>query len=361
MRTTLLTTIFLSVSLAGWSQIMIATDETPQQLIENTFMGQNLSISNIKFNGTVENAQQLRDQVGRFTNGLVGLNVDQGLIMATGNAMLAVGPNDEGSATMGTIMSFAGDPDLAIISAPGTVQNVCIIEFDFIPNGNTVLFEYIFASEEYPVFANSQFNDSFGLFISGPGISGPFTNGGINIATIPGTSLPVSINTLNNGNTNTGPCEYCEFYVYNGTGGAGSSTEIQYNATTTEFTASTTVTPGETYHIKLAIGNVGDNSLDSAMFLTAGSFRSANLLGTANNTIEKVKLYPNPANDFIRVSAVDNVSAVTIYDMQGRSLQQHNIGGSDMEIRIDNLTSGTYIVEFLLADNKRSSQKLVVR
>ena len=361
MKTILLTTLFLWVSFSACSQIMLATDETPEQLIQNTFMGQNLSINSIKFNGSEANAQVLHDQVARFSNGNAGLSADQGLVLCTGNAAVALGPNNNDNATFPTATPFAGDADLAAISA-GTVQNVCIIEFDFIPNGNTVLFEYIFASEEYASFANSQFNDTFGLFLSGPGISGPFTNGGTNIALIPGTSLPVSINNLNNGTDNTGPCEYCEFYVNNGTGQTpGINTEVQFDGFTTEFTASGAVVPGQTYHLKFAIANVGDNAFDSAMFLTAGSFRSTWQLANEHFTAEKIKMYPNPASDFIRVSAADHISEARIYDLQGRELKRVQTGGTDIEINIGDLSSGTYVVTLLLGNNEMSSQKLVVK
>ena len=57
-----------------------------------------------------------------------------------------------------------------------------ILEFDFITFSDTILFSYVFASEEYKEFVNANFNDAFGFFISGPGISGPFSNNSMNIA-----------------------------------------------------------------------------------------------------------------------------------------------------------------------------------
>jgi hypothetical protein len=291
MKKLLLSIAFIAISFSGRSQIMIANDETPAQLIVNTFIGQNMTINNIKFNNSNAQAEIVHDQMGRFSNGVAGLAVDQGLILSTGNIIGALGPNDSNGETNPTTTPNIGDADLAAISL-GNVQNAAIVEFDFIPNGNTVLFEYIFASEEYPFYVNTAFNDTFGLFLSGPGINGPYSNNAINIATIPGTSLAVSINNLNNGNTNTGPCENCEFYIDNGQGTTPEmNTEIQYNGHTTELTATGSVTPGQTYHLKFAIGNVADNAFDSAMFLTAGSFRSQMLLSNPDLAIEKIKMY----------------------------------------------------------------------
>ena len=366
MKQALLTTITLLAFCSGWSQLVIDNTETPEALILNTFLGQNMTISNVTFNGTAANAQTIHDQIARYLNGTAGLSSASGLILATGQAIVAEGPNDEGSATMPTLTPFTGDADLTELifafGQAGQVNNSCIVEFDFIPNGNTVLFEYIFASEEWPAYANSNFNDVFGLFLSGPGIAGPFSNEAINIATIPGTSLAVSINNLNNGNTNTGPCEYCEFYVSNGLGSTPMvNPEVQYNSYSTELTASGAVSPGQVYHLKFAVANVGDNSLDSAMFLTAGSFRSMLILGNESFAAQKVEMYPNPATDMINISAADAISKVTIYDLQGRILKSVHIAAGEARIDIESLSTGTYVVAFVLANSSSSTQKLVVR
>lgn len=353
MKKKLLSILLILVFFPVYSQLVVTTTETPQQLILNSFMGTNVSISNIKFNGTESNAQTIRDQVARFSNGSVGLSSNEGLILCTGKAIVATGPNN-GSVTNVTSIPVNGDPDLDLITT-NMVGNVCIIEFDFIPNFNSVLFEYIFASEEYPQFVNTSFNDAFGLFLSGPGISGPYSNGAINIATLPGTNVPVTINNLNNGVSNNGPCEYCQYYV-NNTGG----TQYQFNARTTNFTASSIVTPSQTYHVKLAIANVGDNSLESAIFLTAGSFRSA-LLGNENFTSEKIKIYPNPANDFIQISSAESISEITIYDIQGRLLLNKITNKKDIELNTQDLSTGTYIIEFVMYNFEKITQKLVIR
>jgi gliding motility-associated-like protein len=148
-----------------------------------------------------------------------------------------------------------------------------VLVFDFIPSGDTLLFNYMFGSDEYPEFSPSSFNDAFGLFLWGPGITGPYVlagypNGGNNIATIPG-GIPVTIN-------NVGDVSNTQYYVFN----EASSTltygnAIQYDGTTVLLTASASVQCNELYHIKLAISNVGDQSYDSGVFLEAGSFSSA--------------------------------------------------------------------------------------
>jgi hypothetical protein len=115
------------------------------------------------------------------------------------------------------------------------------------------------------------YNDIFGFFLSGPGISGPYSGGAINIALIPGTSIPVTISSLNS-------TSYSTYYVDNGDGFTPpmsiDSTYIQYDGFTTILEAFSLVTCGLTYHIKLAIADANDAILDSGVFLEAGSFTS---------------------------------------------------------------------------------------
>ena len=79
----------------------------------------------------------------------------------------------------------------------GSAQDAAVLEFDFVPTDDTVQFRYVFGSNEYLTWINSMFNDVFGFFVSGPGITGPFTspagfpNGSINIANVP-FSMPPS-------------------------------------------------------------------------------------------------------------------------------------------------------------------------
>jgi hypothetical protein len=143
--------------------------------------------------------------------------------------------------------------------------NAAILEFDFIPYADTVRFKYVFGSDEYPEFAppnNTTYNDVFGFFISGPGITG-FQN----IAKLPNGAV-VSINNVN---TITNPF----YFVNNGDGNTApynqSPQYIQYDGFTKVLEAISQVQCGQTYHLILAIADVGDGQWDSGIFLEANS------------------------------------------------------------------------------------------
>lgn len=118
-----------------------------------------------------------------------------------------------------------------------------------------------------------------GMFLSGPGLAGPFTNGAINMATLPISGLPLTVNTLNRGISGSegseGICgmnaqwQMDTIYYINNDFGFGT----QLDGYTVVLTARAIVVPGAMYHLKIAIGDVGDANFDSAIFLPEGAIR----------------------------------------------------------------------------------------
>ncbi len=263
----------LAVALAGSiglnAQLAVTTNQSPADLLQNVLLGTGVSVSNITYNGMASPATP-QDGTGAFTSNGSNLGLDAGVILSTGLAQNIAAP---ASAFQSDLLTpNYSDPDLVAI-AGATINNASVLEFDFIPLGDTLRFRYVFGSEEYPEFVCS-FNDAFGFFLSGPGITGPYTGGAANIAVLPGTAIPVTIDNVNNGLNNnptnpTCPAQNPQYYVDNG--GVGS---VVYDGMTVVLEAVAVVQCGQTYHIKLAIGDALDQAYDSGVFLEAGSFTS---------------------------------------------------------------------------------------
>ncbi|MFN6115212.1 MAG: choice-of-anchor L domain-containing protein, partial [Flavobacteriales bacterium] len=193
-----------------------------------------------------------------------------------------------------------------------------VLEFDFVTTGDSIKFRYVFGSEEYPEFVCS-FNDAFGFFLSGPGITGPYTNSAINIALLPDGVTPVTIDNVNNGDNNNPNDPFCpavnpQYYVDNGTG-----TTVVYDGFTVVLEAKRQVECGQTYHIKLAIGDALDQAYDSGVFLEAGSFTSTPFIPSltpgpgiiGNNTIQE-SCYPVTI-DFERTGTGTGTDTSVVY------------------------------------------------
>lgn len=239
-----------------------------EDLVKNIFIKGNCrNVSNISAIGN----EML--SIGQFENGANVIDINDGIILSTGDIALAQGPNisSEASYSFGAI---SNDLDLNQL-ATSTLFDATGIEFDFVPLDDKVTFRYVFASEEYCEFVGSSFNDVFGFFVSGPGINGTYDNNAINVATLIGTDEDVSINTVNHINN-------VNFYIDNVTNldaencmiiaNPASEEYIEYDGFTIPLTASFQVIPCETYHIRLVIGDVGDADLDSGVFLETNSF-----------------------------------------------------------------------------------------
>lgn len=266
---------------------LITIKKTPYDLVTNTLLGTGITISNVKFNGVTSTATTTTkyNNIG-FFKGNTNLGIDSGIVMTTGTILNTAdgpqGPNN--SPNSGLDNSLPGDLDLDALSAsttsgtPALTHNKAVLEFDFVPAYDTVKFRFVFGSEEYPEFVNSV-NDVFGFFIRGPGITGTYSLNSNNIALIPNSTAPITINSVNNGSTNAGPCINCAYYIDNQT---VPGTSIQYDGFTTVLTAISPVQCGQTYHIKMAIADASDGIYDSGVFLEALSFSSPVITITSN-------------------------------------------------------------------------------
>ncbi|MBD2447072.1 choice-of-anchor L domain-containing protein [Nostoc sp. FACHB-152] len=233
------------------------TTSSDANVLVNQIVGSGITVYNAKYHGAPLAS-------GIFKGGIAsGLGIDTGIILTTGDANLAVGPNDKDNATKEN--GLLGDTNLNSLIPPGSkTLDASILEFDFTSSTDEISFNYVFASEEYNEYVNSSYNDVFGFFLNGK-----------NIALIPGTTKPVSINNVNGGkplNTNaTNP----QFFNNNDLSDGGPFYNIQYDGFTKVFTAKAKgLTVGELYHLKLAIADVEDFGWDSAVFIQAGTFSS---------------------------------------------------------------------------------------
>lgn len=274
------------------------TTMTPEQLVQNVLVGTGVTVSNVTWNGSAANAGIVQEQAGHFSGVTGTVSLTNGVILGSGDVTLAIGPNAGGAGSAGGTGDSGVDPDLTAI-ASNDLYDEAVLEFDFVPQGDSIKFKYVFASEEYPEFVCSGFNDVFGFFISGPNpAGGSYT--AQNLAIIPGSGgLPVTINSVNPGVVGSsgvaGGCTslaYSAYYVDN-TGGV----TVEYDGLTVTLTAEAAVTCGETYHIKLALSDVGDGGYDSGVFLEAGSFSS--------NSVE-VTLTTPTSTSFINGSIYEN-------------------------------------------------------
>lgn len=318
-----LSAAFVLICLAFSSKAQIILNPnggiTPAQAVEDILIGAGINAFNITFNGSAANANNIQNSVVEFNAGATAFPINSGVLMQT-----------QGAPTVNN------DADLQALAGQ-TVTNGVIIEFDFIPTGDTLSFNYIFASSEYTSFTCSNFNDVFGFFISGPGIAGPFTNNAVNIATVPGTNVPVAINTVNSGvnadfggncatadpNWQANNIYFTTSYnpIFTATAGVAN-----FNGATVVLSANSDLVCNEVYHIKLAVANAVDTQLDSGVFLEANSFSSdvVNINIQAGASISDTTLVANCTEGtiyFTRPSNQTNDTLVIYFGTSGDAVE----------------------------------------
>jgi hypothetical protein len=180
-------------------------------------------------------------------------------------------PNE--SAGNYTINSGTSDYHLSQINGNANMNSRAYLEIAFKSTSSTISFDYVFASNEYPGYNCCQYNDAFGLFLMGPGITDYE-----NIALIPGSTNPVTINNVNNGVPASGSgcnilnCSNVNTSFYN-------SSPWFYGGSTKVMTASWQVQCQEIYILKIAICNTNDPYFNSAVFIKSNSLKSEFNLG----------------------------------------------------------------------------------
>lgn len=231
------TSCFVSSAFAG---LVVSQNDSANALVNN-ILGTGITASSATTTGASA-------AFGTFTGGVsAGIGIESGIMLSSGNVYDAVGPNTSASTT--GYNNSAGDPDLMAIAGHPT-YDAAALTFDFTSDGGDVFFNYVFASEEYNEYVGSQYNDVFGFFLDGS-----------NIALIPETETPVAINNVNNGINSDSYNDNSAGYF-----------NIEYDGFTDVFTASLKGLTEGTHKISLKIADAGDSSLDSTVFIQAGSF-----------------------------------------------------------------------------------------
>ncbi|MSQ95559.1 MAG: hypothetical protein EXR98_13510 [Gemmataceae bacterium] len=227
----------------AWS-VSDLTTTTAAAMVQN-LVGAGVAVNSIQYKGA-------KIASGTFTDSSNVIGIAGGIILSSGSAKGIAGPNASGSFSTST--GAASDPDLDKIIALQAGYDASVLEFNFVPQGNILSFSYVFGSDEYPEFVNS-INDAFGFFLNGK-----------NVAIIPGSTLPVSINNVNDSLNS-------QFYVDNDT--VPTAHDTQMNGYTTVLSVVVPVNPGQSYHIKLAIEDAADSTYDSWVIIKSGSLSTA--------------------------------------------------------------------------------------
>ena len=343
-------TFALAVPVKIHAQMLVDPAVSVDALVLDIFQGSGVTITGATINNT--GGSPMNNAVGHFMYSGNAPIPGEGVILTTGDAAAAALPPQ---AFASVSNGFYQDIDMSYL-AQQSIVDATVLEFNFIPDEDQMMFEYVFASEEYPEFVCTNFNDVFGFFLSGPGISGQYQNNAVNVALLPDGYIPVSINTVNGGLPgsagNEGICSMMDpnwtansqYYVNNENG-----TDIVYDGFTTILQVSALVTPGEQHRLKIAVADASDAVYDSAIFLQAASFRSVPSITTQlarEQAAGHLNAWFNQYGELAIDAGEETIAQITLRDLNGRLLHQERIAGNGM-IKVTDLSlpGGIFILE----------------
>jgi len=338
MKRLFILSVLSAMSCIAFAQLTISPNQTA------TYLANKLVATSGTLGVTVSNAVLTCDTLANGElSGVSNLGIADGIVLGTGavatnNALSQTGIDGFPIEMASTMLGSAGDAQITLIAGSAS-YDACALEFDLQPVGNFVEFEYVFGSEEYPEYNCSAFNDMFGFFISGPGFSTP-----TNIALIPGSSTPVSINSINDGSVTT--CTPNTLLYVNNT-----DTTCTMDGFTVPLIATAPVTPSSTYHLKMVIADVTDGILNSYVVLKANSLKSGSSVPSAVNAYQgntgDLTVFPLPAENQINVRNTSaSVYQLQLCDLSGRILHEYALSGFGQQvIDIHSLPGGYYSIK----------------
>ncbi|KAB1064358.1 choice-of-anchor L domain-containing protein [Salibacter halophilus] len=247
--------VFLLSAFTVRAQLLIDEIKTLDHVINDVLIKGDLETRNLDYTRGARGSFKL------FENENSILPIKRGVVLSTGSAGIIPMQNVETGASGS--MGVPGDPDLDRV-AKGVTFDATVLTFDFVPEQNTISFRYVFGSEEYPEYVNRGFNDVFVFYLIDLK-----TQERRNLAVIPNTDEPISIDNINSE-------RYSQFYIDNTNFKPMSVAQktIEFDGITRPLIAYAKVEPGRAYRIKIAIADAGDSRYDSAVFLEGGSFQS---------------------------------------------------------------------------------------
>ncbi|WP_330443871.1 choice-of-anchor J domain-containing protein [Flavobacterium sp. C4GT6] len=273
---------------------------TAEELVTTIFASDNCAqITNVN-TSTGTNYGAPHNGIGYFSQSTSNFPFEGGIILSTGKAEMATGPKVTTQSynyydQVNNTEAWLGDQDLLdYMIASGVDDNIVnyydatLIEFDFMPFGNELNFNFLFASEDYGKF-QCEWADAFAFLLTDE--EGNTTN----LAVVPNTTTPISVVTIRDQQYNVDcDSQNPEYFdrVYDGfRGDSRYGSNNNFYGNTLPLSVNATVEPGHQYHIKMVIAEKNDGNFDSAIFLDGSSFDTGalslgdDLLVSTNNAL----------------------------------------------------------------------------
>lgn len=178
---------------------------------------------------------------------------DTGVIFSTGQAQgitRSSGNANQSNSYTSSSNGENGNDDFDDLAGTRT-YDASYINVDFIPTGDTLTMQFTFASDEFPEYSSSIYNDAVGVWV----------NGNL-IPTVLGAEQ-ANVSNVNQGSN---------INLYNDNTGSAFNTEM--DGFTVTLTMTVPVTAGELNSIQIGVADVSDSSYDSSLLIAGNSLQT---------------------------------------------------------------------------------------
>lgn len=235
--------------MATGAELTYNTNATAVQMA-NAIFGDGVTVVSASYTGDNRSSAIYSNGDARSPDATPG---DTGVILSTGYAAsFTQSSGDPNRSTQTSTNTNGVDNNAAFNALSGTrTYDAAWLDVDFIPTGNLMTIQFSFASEEYPEYISSIYNDLVGVWVNGAPVDMVIGNGDTSVT---------NINGINNQN----------LYV--------SNTNDAYNTEMDGFTVTMTLTfpvnVGVVNSIRIGIADVSDSSYDSNLLIAGNSVQT---------------------------------------------------------------------------------------
>ena len=223
---------------------------------------------------TVQSASYSGDRVssGIYTGGdsiTPGVTPsDSGVILTTGRVQNFTQGSGDPNRSASTSYNSSGQNDNAQFNAlvGGRTFDAAILTTNFIPTTEVLSIQFVFASEEYPEFSGSIYNDAVGIWINGQVVTSPV----VNIA---------QINSINQSENET-------LFVNN----TGDDFNTEMDGFTVTLSLLIPVNIGVVNTLTIGIADVADASYDSSVLIAANSVQGEFIANDDTITLNELQV-----------------------------------------------------------------------
>lgn len=323
MRTTIFIFLFIwamGLGKPGYGQVdfQVDTSLTAEQLIHKIWLNPQksdaLAFSNIRHKGAITS-------LGHFVyKGLAGDLPEKGIILSTGDAADAKGPNLNNRSTI----HYSPGDSLVETIASGKTHDATTLSFEFNSFTDSIAFAFVFASDEYMEYVNQGVSDVFGFFCRKKG-----TQKWHNLATLPNSDTPITVDLINAYENSD---YYMQNHFYSDVHDRRNNTPpeiverawlLSFDGFTRGIATGMPVEPYSTYQFRITLADVGDAKFDSWVLLVGNSFKSTgNIVTPTINQISSFLSIVDSTLTYTQKNDTLNIASKLYFDFDSHQLKE---------------------------------------